>query len=106
MTDLLADVDAWCRSTLPPRRPTHLLNVRPTDAQLDTHPESLAIAAYFAGARHATGEPLAAFPRPLTAAEAECWRDGWAEHQELPLALPEPQHDRSVDVDHPIGRTA
>lgn len=80
---LLADVDRWCLDNLPPRPgrpPLHLLNVRPTPGDLADHPRSLVIDAYFAGARHAAGEELQRFPRPLTDAEAESWMDGWAEH--------------------------
>lgn len=81
MTGLLAAVDRWCTQNLPPRRPLHLLNVRPTDAELAAHPTSLAIQAYFAGARHAAGERPQPFPRPLTEPEAESWHEGWAEHR-------------------------
>lgn len=80
MSALLADVEAWCREVLPVRRPMHLLNVRPTPAELATHPGSLHIQAYFAGARFAAGEQPQAFPRPLTADEADAWSEGHAEH--------------------------
>lgn len=81
---LLNQADRWCLDNLPPRPgqpPLQLLNVRPTDTELADHPRSLAIAAYFAGARHAAGEELQRFPRPLTAGEAGSWMDGWAEHR-------------------------
>lgn len=90
---LLEEADRWCRTVLAPRRgPTHLLNVRPTAADLAAHPGSLDIQAYFAGARHAAGERAQRFPRPLTASEAESWLDGWSEARaDLPAAQAEPR---------------
>lgn len=84
---LLADVESWCQQQLPAPAPSplRLLNVRPTDAELTAWPMNLSIQAYFAGARHAAGEPLRAFPRPLTAAEADSWADGVAEHRTQPV---------------------
>lgn len=96
--DLLADVEAWCATVLPARRPLHLLNVRPTAAELAAHPGSLAIQAYFAGARHAAGERPQPFPRPLTDCEAESWMDGYSEHRaELPEARRGPDLTSSCD---------
>lgn len=94
MSRLLLEVERWCATVLPPgQRPTpstpplYLLNIRPTDLELAQHPASLAIPAYFAGARFAAGELPPPFARPLTSAEAESWMDGWAEHRaEAPAA--------------------
>lgn len=91
--NLLTEVEQWCQAALAPRRPAgplHLLNVRPTDAELAAHPASLNIQAYFAGARYAAGEQPPPFPRPLTDVEAESWRDGWAEHHADVVAAPAP----------------
>lgn len=90
MSDLLTAVEQWCASALAPSRPEaplHLLNVRPTDAELAAHPASLNIQAYFAGARYAAGELPHPFPRPLTDVEAESWADGCAEHRTEAVAV-------------------
>lgn len=52
---------------------------RLTPAELAREPRHLGVIAYFDGWAQATGLPPATYPRLITEAEAEHWREGWNE---------------------------
>ena len=52
---------------------------RLSDGELAREPRSLGVVAWFDGWGQAQGMAPTTYPRRLSAAEAEHWREGWAE---------------------------